>query len=485
MEDENSNTDLILTSNQNYQVELELELRKFEQFFLSFIEFNGLPSEGVLISGNERSKVFRNIKDVIDLLPSDKRSRSIYISKFIAAVASGLFDAALNYLWNETISELRQRIVNYDLPYFFDNAVKNPEKRKRLSSEKDLEQIDDFELIQGARAIELISDIGYRQLDLIRDMRNHASAAHPNQNEITGFKLIDWLETCIKEVISLPEPVVVAKIKILLANIKKNSIDDTSAEQIAATFGNFTSEQVNALASGFFGIYTKSDTTSQTRENIHRLLPNLWSFVDESMRQQFGLKFGHLAINGDQNGEVKLARQFLQVVSAEAYIPDNFRAVEVKSAVENLLNAHHAMQNFYNEPPFARALQRLVGEGGTVPRQVVKIYVLGLVEVFLGNQYGVSNQAVGIYEELIRLFDERQATIAILSFADISISSKLQFERCERRFHTLLNTLKIKISSRAVQDFIVEIETHQGQLSHMKDTFKQKVTNLQKIRGLI
>jgi len=36
-------------------------------------------------------------------------------------------------------------------------------------------------------------------------MRNWASAAHPNQNQITGLQLIGWFETCTKEVIALPE----------------------------------------------------------------------------------------------------------------------------------------------------------------------------------------------------------------------------------------------------------------------------------------
>ncbi len=57
----------------------------------------------------------------------------------------------------------------------------------------------DQELIDGAKKIELISDIGYAQLDLIRFMRNYASAAHPNQNELRATQLIDWIETSIKK----------------------------------------------------------------------------------------------------------------------------------------------------------------------------------------------------------------------------------------------------------------------------------------------
>lgn len=36
----------------------------------------------------------------------------------IAAAAVGLFDASLNYLWDETVSELRRRVAGFDLSYF-------------------------------------------------------------------------------------------------------------------------------------------------------------------------------------------------------------------------------------------------------------------------------------------------------------------------------------------------------------------------------
>jgi hypothetical protein len=44
---------------------------------------------------------------------------------------------SLNYPWDETIFELRKRIVRYDLEYFFDLAVTNLDKRKKLRAEED------------------------------------------------------------------------------------------------------------------------------------------------------------------------------------------------------------------------------------------------------------------------------------------------------------------------------------------------------------
>lgn len=182
----------------------DVQLHEFEQGLLGFLDQHGLPSQSILVSVSERVAVFTNIKPVIDKIADDKKRSSIYVSKFVAACASGLFDAALNYLWDETIYALRGRVAQYDLSYFFDNAVNNQEKRKGLKTIDDLTRIDDAELIYGAKEIGLISDVGFKHLDFIRYMRTWASAAHPNQNEITGLQLTAWLETCIKQVIALP-----------------------------------------------------------------------------------------------------------------------------------------------------------------------------------------------------------------------------------------------------------------------------------------
>lgn len=461
----------------------DVQLREFEEGLLGFLNQHGLPTQSILVSVKERVRVFKNIEDVMALISEEKKQRSTYISKFMAAAASGLFDAALNYLWDETISELRQRVAHYDLSYFYDNAV-SPEKRKKLNDADDLNKLDDSELIRGAKEIGLISELGFRHLEYIRYMRNWASAAHPNQNEITGLQLIGWLETCIKEVISLPLSNIAVEIKRLLANIRSNNISDIEAREIAAFFLQLTQYQVSNLASGFFGIYTRSDTTPQTRQNIHRLLPFLWERVDESTRQQFGINYGKFVANNDQQ-EKKLARAFLEIVSATSYIPDDLRVVEIESTLENLLIAHRGFNNFHNEPPFARELQRLVGHEGKIPAQIDRFNVLGLVEVFLTNGHGVAVNAEPIYRSLIGLFDSTQALRAVLSFNDDNIASSLQFSLCVKKYRELMKMMRVKVSSAVVKELIDDIEGYQGSLDIMRENkdIRRKVAILQRILG--
>jgi hypothetical protein len=72
----------------------DVQLQEFEQGLLGFLDQHGLPSQSILVSVPERLAVFGNIKPVINRLPDDKKKSSIYVSKFVAACASGLFDGA-------------------------------------------------------------------------------------------------------------------------------------------------------------------------------------------------------------------------------------------------------------------------------------------------------------------------------------------------------------------------------------------------------
>ncbi len=85
-----------------------------------------------------------------------------------------------------------------------------------MQSEEDLQKLDDWELITGCRETGIISPIGYKHLDYIRDMRNFASAAHPNQNELSGLQLAAWLQTCIREVLGKEPEGQLSKFELLL-----------------------------------------------------------------------------------------------------------------------------------------------------------------------------------------------------------------------------------------------------------------------------
>ena len=462
--------------NQNNQL---IQLNEFETGIKQVLAFHSLPSDGVFVDLPQRFNVFKNLDSVLNQISEEEKSQSLYLSKFIASTASGLFDASLNYLWDETILQIRKRVSQYDIEFFYDNAVTG-DRRKRLKDENDLDKVDDYDLIRGAKEIGLISDLGFKHLEYINYMRNWASAAHPNNSEITGLQLISWLETCIKEVITLPISNVTIRIKQLLQGVKNTSITNNDAQEIAVFTTSLTQEQINNLASGFFGIYVRPETESQTHQNINKLLPEIWGRVDEDVKQSFGLKYDHFTANNSQE-EKKLSRQFLQIVNAESYISDDLRAIEIDNTLDNLLSAHRGFNNFYNEPAFAKQLLRIIGQPIKIPKTVEKKLVLSIVETFLTNGNGVAVTANEIYTEILSGLDSHQANIAILSFTDTKISSRLQFGLSQSKFYELIEKVKSSITSPPVNDLINYIEkNYKGKLSQLMNdkTVKTSVENL-------
>lgn len=462
----------------------EADLERFEAVLRSAMTDLGLPSEGVIVDIGQRRRVFDGFPGVIEYLDPERRERSMYLSKFLVAIGAGLFDAALNYLWDETVDELRRRIANYDLNYFFDVAVQAPDRRKNLKGVEDLVKVTDDEMMKAASEIGLISEIGYRQLDLIRYMRNHASAAHPNQNDIGANTLLGWVEVCITHVITLPETAVVAEIKRILVNVKGKTLTAEQASEIAAHFPALPADQADNLSAGLFGIFTELTTPETVRDNVRLLLPRLWPQVSDGQRQQYGVKYARFSANGDVE-QARLAKDLLNLLGAAAYLPDEARIPGIAAAVDELLVAHRGYDNFYNEGPRARALRLAVGDL-PVPKAVRIPYVQALVEVFLSNGHGVAASADPIYAELIGLFGREEAEVALLLFTDQRISFRLARPLCQTKWDQLLAIIGPKVSTpqvRTLFDAVVAFTATPDKLSNATDIGRLHAAALAQLRA--
>ena len=214
----------------------------------SYLDNAGLPKDYILVPYERRSPVFQNMPTVLDSLTDNQKSTATYISKFVAACAVGLFDAALNYLWNETVRNLREKVARFDLEYFFDSVISESSRRSKLNSESDLEKLDDWELIRGCHTTGIITENGYRHLDYVRNMRNYASAAHPNQNNITGLQIISWLETCIVEVLAKEPAGPVIEVGKLLNNLRTQHLTEDNMPSIKRALPLLTEDLSESFA---------------------------------------------------------------------------------------------------------------------------------------------------------------------------------------------------------------------------------------------
>jgi hypothetical protein len=414
----------------------------------------------VVVELYERKVLIATLESAIRSLTDEQRGQALYISKMMMAGAVGQFDAALNYLWDQTVSELRRRVADYDLDYFYDIAVPG-DMRKHFSDVDELPRLQDTQLLKACLEIGLLSGVGYQQLDLIRYMRNYASAAHPNQVQLSGLQLASWLETCIREVITLPPDWIATHTGRLLANIRSHAMDEGEVATTASFFEDLPGDRADTVALGLFGQYTDSKRTAVVADNVRRLWPELWLYVGDDTRHEFGVRYGRFAAEADSD-KATAARELIDLVDGTGYLPESIRVAEIDTAVDALRVAHNGLNNFYNEPAPARALAALAGGGGRIPDGVVPKYVRVVVKAFLGNGYGVSSAAVPYYEQMIAGFDPRQAARALRAFTDPEVYSVLRSKVGVRQWASLLTLLGPKLTLRADRALFEAVRTFSG-----------------------
>ncbi len=422
-----------------------------------YLDGLGLPSQDVLADESERRKALGIAPSLVALLDDGHLADAMYVSKFVAACGAGLFDAALNFIWDEVVLRLRQRVARFDLGYFYDTAVRNAETRKQFQTESDLTSLSDADLLLGALKCGMLSDIGYKHLDYIREMRNWASAAHPNSAQLTGLQLVTWLETCVKEVILKEPEGAVLEVGRLLSNLRGQVLGVDHVPAIIKSVRRLPIELVAALLRSSFGLYCDPRQEVRIRSNVQLIAPGLWRHSPDGAKGEVGLKYASYSANADIERKEK-AHEFLELVDGLTCLPEGDLALEMSQRIQRLESVHDAMNNFHNEPSAARDLRRYVHADGRIPSQVDEEYVRVLLRCRIGRTSGVSNAAVPVYDEMFALFQEPQMKLVLQTFSLPEITSCLAAASCAARFKEIVGSLRARAVDRPLQsalDFVI------------------------------
>lgn len=116
------------------------------------------------------------------------------------------------------------------------------------------------------------------------------------------------------------------------------------------------------------------------------------------------------------------------------------------------------MNNFYNEPPFARRLAEIVN-GSAVPVSAQFAVVEAVTTCAVGNPYGVSHAAMPQYEQMIKSFSPNEVAI-LLNFGSspkTTVGQRIKtYPACNKRFAYLIRLISLSsvpTRSRAQYDY--------------------------------
>jgi hypothetical protein len=427
---------------------IENSIEGFNTPLANYLESLGLPTDNVLTPVSERRSLIGALQDALSILPISDRENAYYLSKFTVAIAVGLFDGALNFLWNETISSLRKLIIQIDLLYVLLVLEKLNSKYKGFSSEDDLNGVSDHDLLESCRRIGLLNDISHKKLELINYMRNHASAAHPTDNRVNdAYEMLGWLRTCLKEVISAEIDHSVISVKQLLVNIRTVSIPESDFPAIGSQIAKLSQERIDDFTWTLFGMFTDPRQKELVSLNIEKIGHYAWNSSSVNRRLEIGAKFGLFRVNGEVDRK-DLTEKFLSIVGGLAYKDNDSLAGELIEKLESLKSAHFGSNNFYNESPYARDLKRSLPSSGSIPKAAKNMWVKVISICYIGNgrgyKEGVDEQALPYYTDYISKFGEDEISIFLKLFTDTEFSLNLDNLKCDSRTRKLIEQFKAK-----------------------------------------
>lgn len=373
-----------------------------------------IPSN-ILAQKEEIEAAWSALSRELKIIPIDLRNE--LIAKMCVAVSVGLFDGALNYIWNAAILQLRQKIRNFGLAVVSDIIRKDFEENHLL-------ELQDSQLLELCLKLNIIDEDGYFFLDQCRSMRNNFSAAHPAKGTINDREFIMFLNRCVRYALAESGSLKGINIGKFISAIKGTRFKQQQLDFWKERLLQTHDAQRQLVIGMVHGIYCDSAVAEQNRLNSLDICCALRDNLSNSVKLILINNHTEYVAKGLTEKHTA-SSQFFEKLGLLSLLNQSEQHSIFYRAVERLWNIHNNINNFYNEPPFAEYLLELskqIAIPETVQENLVKVIACCTV----GNGYGVSNAAVTYYHQIIQSFSPKEIAILVRLATD---SNSILFHR--------------------------------------------------------
>jgi hypothetical protein len=326
------------------------------------------------------------------------------LAKMCIAIGVGLFDSAVNYVWNQTIIEIRKRIITFGL-----DVVK--QLKSKEYTDEDIDNMQDSHLLDIAHELNLIDNEGYYFLNQCRDIRNNFSAAHPSIGEIDNYELVSYINRCIKYSLGRNIVTIGVDIKSLLSTMDTTEYDEDQIKFWHGKISTTHQAQKDVILTMLFGIYCDPSKKTITRSNALTLSIFCKKEITNKTLGDIINQYEEYLGKGDENRR-KAAEYYVIHMGLMDSLRENTRHSIIFKLCKQMMAVHSNLNNFYNEPPFAEYLL-VVSSQSEIPDTVKYEFVTTVMSCAVGNEYGVSNGATGYYNQIIKNFSPKEVEIML------------------------------------------------------------------------
>ena len=419
------------------------------QKITEFLDTIGLPSDNIIANISEREIIGKNLPQYIYDLPNDLKRDARYLSKFVVGAGFGLFDYALNSVWNEVVLSLRSKAIMYGIDIFFDKAV-GGSIRSAYSKEEDLAGLRDNVLLNTSKKLELISETTYKKLAHILDMRNDIGISHPTNYSINAFELLGWLQTCIQDVLNDKPSAAAIQVKAFIDNLKEltTTLDQQTIDTFEPQIKTLASHHCDSILRTIFGIYVAPDTDQVVKKNISLISSIIWECSSDDEKYKLGI-----ILEGYNNNLHKIkydkGEEFFTTVKGNRFRTKSERVIALDNLSTRLKDSHYGWDNFYHEVPIIEKIMTYIEKSSDIPNQISRqiINTILLCRIGKGISYndGISTGAKPYYDNFFKIMGEEHFLQFIAELTTFEVQQKLSTKIGRRQGIDLLTQLRKNI----------------------------------------
>jgi len=394
----------------------------------------GVP-RNILATNEDIATAWQQLPALLTKIPPQLRDP--LLARMCIAVSVGLLDAAINYAWNSSMIELRNKVRAFGVNVVAQISGKD-------FDEEILKDLQDSDLLALCLSLNLLTEEGYFMLDQCRDIRNNFSAAHPPIGTVDAYEYTNFLNRCAKHALNDSKNPRGVDTSAFIKAVKGNRFDDFQMSEWVGRMNDTHEAQREALISILHGIYCDPAISEESRLNALGLAERFAGSLTNKIKSDLLNRHTGYSSQGEKERHAASQGFFTKLGLAELLSEAELHTL-VTTACKRLIQVHQGFNNFYNEPPFADRLLELSRQAA-IPDSAKGDFVETVVMCSVGNPYGTCLAADISYMTMIRGFSPKEVELLFQMMArqNIMMSRVHSYVRCNNKLRAVISEIDPK-----------------------------------------
>jgi len=303
------------------------------------------------------------------------------MNKILVAFDNQLYDMSAEYIWRRTIATLKDNILRFGADF-----VAEMLDRPGVNSEN----ISDYEIINLSSDLGFVNKVGRLELLQTSEFIQYYLSNDDNEVDFPITRAQDIIRACVQYVLRFGKMEFDSSFSDFRNSLKTSKIDsDDAIVSELKMHPYFYKKTVQKTLLNLAKTLPSGAERETLFANMIIILGELWVDLSSDDRSTIGRAYAQANVDGDKD-LLKVLKSLLMRVKGFDYVPENLRSNTYIGVAKNLLSAHFAFDNFYNEPKYAKELEAL---GSSIPSPALGTCFTSVLACVLGNRYGHSNAA--------------------------------------------------------------------------------------------